>query len=104
MILLCRSYKDFATTEHCSGAAPFDATPYGRYVFLKAVCFLILIGLGAVNRFKLIPGLRGTPSEVPLLAENWQKLHKNIFIEQALLIVILFAVARLGLLAPPDLK
>jgi putative copper export protein len=52
----------------------------------------------------LIPGLRGTSSEVPLLAENWQRLHKNILIEQALLIVILFAVARLGLLAPPDLK
>jgi copper resistance protein D len=85
-------------------AAPLISTPYGRYVFLKAVCFLVLIGLGAVNRFKLIPGLRGTSSEVPLLAENWQRLHKNILIEQALLIVILFAVARLGLLAPPDLK
>lgn len=84
--------------------APLIATPYGRYVLLKAVCFLVLIGLGAVNRFKLIPGLRGSSSEGPLLAENWQRLHKNILIEQALLIVILFAVARLGLLAPPDLK
>jgi putative copper export protein len=84
--------------------APLVTTPYGRYVLLKAACFFVLIGLGAANRFRLIPTLRGASSEVPLLAENWQRLHKNIWIEQALLIVVLFAVARLGLLAPPDLK
>jgi putative copper export protein len=82
---------------------PLIITPYGRYVLLKAACFFVLIGLGAANRFRLIPGLRRS-SEVPLLAESWQRLHKNILIEQALLIVVLFAVARLGLLAPPDLK
>jgi putative copper resistance protein D len=82
---------------------PLVTTPYGRYVLLKAVCFFVLIGLGAANRFKLIPGLRRS-SECPLLAENWQRLRKNILIEQALLIIVLFAVARLGLLAPPDLK
>ena len=83
--------------------APLITTPYGRYVLLKAACFFVLIGLGAVNRLRLIPGLRGS-SEVPLLAENWRRLHRNIWIEQAVLIVVLFAVARLGLLAPPDLK
>jgi putative copper export protein len=83
--------------------APLVTTPYGRYVLLKAACFSVLIGLGAANRFRLIPGLRRS-SEVPQLAENWRRLHRNIWIEQVLLIVVLFAVARLGLLAPPDLK
>jgi putative copper resistance protein D len=84
--------------------APLITTPYGRYVLLKAACFFVLIGLGAANRFRLIPALRGTSSEIPLLAENWQRLRTNILIEQVLLVVVLFAVARLGLLAPPDLK
>lgn len=81
---------------------PLITTPYGRYVLLKAVCFFVLIGLGAANRFRLIPVLRGASSDGPLLDKNWQRLHQNILIEQALLIVVLFAVARLGLLAPPQ--
>jgi putative copper export protein len=106
--------------------APLITTPYGRYVLLKAACFFVLIGLGAANRFRLIPALRGssyhglrylsrrrlgeggsearsTGTEISL-AENWQRLRTNILIEQVLLIVVLFAVARLGLLPPPDLK
>jgi putative copper export protein len=81
--------------------APVITTPYGRYVFLKAACFFVLIGLGAANRFRLIPALRDACSDGPLLAENWRGLHRNILIEQLLLVVLLFAVARLGLLAPP---
>jgi copper resistance protein D len=81
--------------------APLISTPYGRYVLLKAICFFVLIGLGAANRFRLVPGLRGTSSN-GLLAGNWRRLHRNILIEQLLLIVVLFAVARLGLLAPPQ--
>jgi len=82
--------------------APLITTPYGRYVFLKSVCFFVLIGLGAANRFRLVPALRGAFSEGPLLAGNWRILHRNILIEQLLLIVLLFAVARLGLLPPPE--
>jgi putative copper export protein len=82
--------------------APLITTPYGRYVLLKAGCFFVLIGLGAANRFRLIPLLRGAAPEVPLLAENWRRLHRNILIEQLLLIVLLFAATRLGLLAPPQ--
>jgi putative copper export protein len=82
--------------------APLITTPYGRYVLLKAVCFFVLIGLGAVNRFRLIPVLRGAAPEVPRLAGNLRRLHRNILIEQVLLIVLLFAATRLGLLAPPQ--
>jgi copper resistance protein D len=81
--------------------APLITTPYGRYVLLKTACFFVLIGLGAANRFRLIPALLGNANS-PLLAENWQRLQKRILIEQALLIVVLFAVARLGLLPPPE--
>ena len=82
--------------------APLITTPYGRYVLLKAVCFFVLIGLGAVNRFRLIPVLRGAAPEVLRLAGNWRRLHSNILIEQLLLIVLLFAATQLGLLAPPQ--
>jgi putative copper export protein len=82
--------------------APLISTPYGRYVLLKAVCFFVLIGLGAVNRFRLIPVLRGAAPEVPRLAANWRRLQRNILIEQVLLIVLLFAATQLGLLAPPQ--
>jgi putative copper export protein len=81
---------------------PLITTPYGRYVFLKAACFFVLIGLGAVNRFWLIPAFRDSSSEIPLLAGNWQRLRRNILIEQLLLVVVLFAVARLGQLPPPE--
>jgi copper transport protein len=82
--------------------APLISMPYGRYVLLKAVCFFVLIGLGAVNRFRLIPVLRGAAPEVPRLAANWRRLQRNILIEQLLLIVLLFAATQLGLLAPPQ--
>ena len=82
--------------------AALTSTPYGRYVLLKAACFFVLIGLGAANRFRLIPGLRKTFSNGPLVDGSWRRLHRNILIEQVLLIVVLFAVARLGLLAPPQ--
>ncbi len=81
--------------------APLITTPYGRYVFFKAACFFVLIGLGAANRFRLIPALRGACSDGPLLAGNWRRLRRNILIEQLLLVVVLFAATRLGLLAPP---
>lgn len=82
--------------------APLITTPYGHYVALKAACFFVMIGLGAVNRFRLIPGLRGTPSDGPFLVERWRRLQRNVLMEQAFLIVVLLAVAHLGLLAPPQ--
>jgi copper resistance protein D len=76
-------------------------TSYGRYVLLKAGCFLALIGLGALNRFKVIPRLTGSCSDISQ-PESWRELRRNILVEQLFFMVILVAVARLGLLAPPS--
>ena len=81
--------------------APLFTTDYGRYVLLKAGCFLLLTALGAINRFRLIPLLANSHTDISEAPADWRKLRRNIFIEQVLFVVILFAVARLGLLAPP---
>ena len=81
---------------------PLFTTTYGRYVLLKAACFLILIALGAANRSRLIPKLVGKASEAPSSTEIWRKLQRNILIEQLIFVVVLLAVARLVQLPPPE--
>jgi putative copper export protein len=81
---------------------PLFTTPYGRYVLLKAACFFVLIGLGATNRYRLIPELVGSAPEVPSPTKSWRKLHRNILIEQLIFVIILMAVARLVQLPPPE--
>ncbi|HEX6565914.1 MAG TPA: CopD family protein [Chthoniobacterales bacterium] len=81
---------------------PLFTTTYGRYILLKTACFFVLIGLGAANRFRLIPVLAGEPSEVPASTPNWRKLQRNILIEQMIFAVVLLAVARLVQLPPPE--
>ena len=81
---------------------PLITTPYGRYVLLKAICFFVLIGLGAANRFRLIPELVSNSPEAPSSTENWRKLHRNILIEQLIFAIVLVAVARLVQLPPPE--
>ena len=81
--------------------APLLTTPYGRYVLFKAACFLVLIGLGAANRFRLIPELIGNSRTNPSSPESWRKLQRNILIEQLIFVVVLLAVARLVQLPPP---
>jgi len=82
--------------------APLFTTPYGRYVLFKAACFFVLIGLGAANRFRLIPELVGNSRTKPSSPDNWRKLQSNILIEQLIFVVVLVAVARLVQLPPPE--
>jgi putative copper export protein len=81
---------------------PLFTTPYGRYVLFKAACFFVLIGLGAANRFRLIPDLVASSPNLPSSAENWRKLHRNILIEQLFFLTVMLAVARLVQLPPPE--
>lgn len=81
---------------------PLFTTTYGRYILFKAACFFVLIGLGAANRFRLIPAIVGKALEGPSSIENWRKLRRNILIEQVIFLMVLWAVARLVLLPPPE--
>jgi putative copper export protein len=81
---------------------PLFTTTYGRCILLKAAGFSVLIGLGAANRFRLIPAIVGKAPEAPSSIDNWHKLHRNILIEQVIFLLVLCAVARLVLLPPPE--
>jgi putative copper resistance protein D len=81
---------------------PLFTTTYGRYILLKAACFFVLIGLGAANRFRLVPTIVGKAPEAASSIENWHKLRRNILIEQVIFVIVLLAVARLVQLPPPE--
>jgi hypothetical protein len=75
--------------------APGDlvATDYGRLVSLKICLFAAMLGIAAVNRFRLTPRL---PS-----AAAGRALLRNSLAETTLGLGILFAVGALGTMAPP---
>jgi copper transport protein len=76
-------------------------TSYGRWLVVKSALLMSLIGLGWVNRYRLIPTLRGSMS----------RLRRNVFAELLLFAGLLTAVAfltqtrpdrdRVAILAPP---
>lgn len=77
------------------------ATLYGQLLLLKLVLFAAMLGLAAVNRFRL------TPAFEQALAEGETKaalgsLRRSLAIEAALAVAILALVAWLGTLQPPS--
>jgi putative copper resistance protein D len=70
-------------------------TPYGRRLIVKIALFAAMVGLALINRFRLMPHLRGTAPAVPL-----RVLFRSVVAEQALGLAILAVVAVLGTLAP----
>jgi len=85
------------------GSVPdlFD-TQFGRAVLIKIVLFAILIGLGAVNRGRIIPGLvrRMEDSESP--GEPGNRLLRSLRIEVLLVVAVLGVTAALVSYPPPD--
>lgn len=76
-------------------------TPYGRFLLLKLVLFVGMLGLAAANRFQLTPALgRGLDSQ-----EQGQvaraALRRSVVIETAFGFAVLGLVALFGTLAPP---
>lgn len=75
------------------------ATPYGQLMIAKIVLFAIMLGLAAVNRFRLTPEL-----ELALAHGQHDRalrhLRKSVVLELGLALSILGLVAVLGLLAP----
>lgn len=73
---------------------------YGLLLAAKLVVFTAMLGLAALNRFRLTPDLRaalaGAPPEQALAA-----LRRSIFLETAAALAVLALVSLLGTLAPP---
>jgi putative copper resistance protein D len=68
-------------------------SPWGQLMGLKLVAFAVMIGLAALNRFRLAPALAGesiSPAAV----------RRSLWLEFGLAILILGLVAWLGLLSP----
>jgi putative copper resistance protein D len=73
----------------------FVETPYGRLLLGKITLFVAMIGLALVNRFRLLPRLRGPAPGTPLRA-----LCRSVAAEQALGVAILAVVSLLGTWPP----
>ena len=73
-------------------------TPYGRLLLVKIALFIAMVGLAIVNRFRLVPRLRGLgPPDIPLRA-----LCRSVIAEQAIGLAILAVVAVLGTWPPAN--
>lgn len=83
--------------DHLSALAP---SAYGLLLVAKVVLFAGMLGLAAINRFRLTPGLgaalAGAPPQAALAA-----LRRSIVLETAAAIAVLALVSLLGTLAPP---
>lgn len=76
------------------------ATPYGQLLIVKLMLFSAMLGLAALNRFRLTPALKaaldqGIPQ--PALA----LLRRSLAVETGLALLIFGLVAWLGTLSPP---
>lgn len=77
-------------------------TQFGRAVSIKIILFVVLIGLGVVNRTRIIPGLvsRLDRSESPGNPGN--RLRRSLRIEVILVVAVLGVSAALVSYPPPD--
>ena len=71
-------------------------TPYGRLLLLKLLLFLAMLGLAAVNRFRLAPALGRDRLDASVGA-----LQRSVAFETAAGAGVLLLVAWLGTLPPP---
>jgi putative copper resistance protein D len=73
---------------------------YGLLLGAKILVFAGMLGLAAINRFRLTPGLgaalAGAPPQAILAA-----LRRSLLLETAAAIAVLALVSLLGTLAPP---
>ena len=83
------------------GVPQLFGTPYGRLLLLKLALLLPLLGLAAVNLFKINPGITADPAVRPgALPDLSQKLARNAIIEAGLGAVVLLIAAILGTTPP----
>jgi putative copper resistance protein D len=73
---------------------------YGRLLLLKLALFGAMLGLAAANRYRLSPQLE-TALDVGDHSDAVIALRRSLCMEAGLAVVILAAVAWLGVLSPP---
>ncbi len=82
----------FLLTQLLQGPADLLTTPYGRVLAGKLALVLGLLGLGALNKFHLVPALARSGSE---------RLRQSIAFERVLAVLVLVLTAALTSLTGP---
>ena len=94
LITLCLSAAGaYLLTQLLSAPAELVATSYGRLIALKVLCVLCLLGLAALNKFRLVPSLK---------VAGAQPLARSIQGEMSLAFVILVVTAILSTVTGPE--
>lgn len=81
--------------------ATLPATRYGQLLIAKLALFTLMLGLAALNRFRLTPAFERSIAEASH-AGALRKLRLSLTIEATSIVAILGLVAWLGTLAPPQ--
>jgi len=69
---------------------------YGRLLLGKVALFLVMVGLGAFNRFSFLPALMGDPASPALV-----RLQRAVLLESAIGLVVISIVGMMGATSPP---
>jgi len=72
---------------------------YGRWLLLKIGLFAAMLGVAAVNRWRLLPRLSGAGAREPI-RRALARLRRNCILEAALGALVVIVVGELGTLAP----
>lgn len=75
-------------------------TPYGQLLSLKLVLFVGMLGLAAVNRFRMTPNLGALLGAATAPEPAMGALRRSLIMESSLAFAVLGLVAWLGMLAP----
>ena len=88
--------------EHIGSWAALLDTGFGRAVLIKVGLIAALIGVGAVNRRRVVPGLRRLAEASAAPGELGHLLRRTLRAEVALVIVVLGVTSALVSYPPPD--
>ncbi len=83
------------------GLSPLLNTAFGRAVLIKFVLLMALIGLGAVNRQRVVPALRRLAGTGEAPGGAGRLLRRTLRAEVALVVVVLGVTSALVSYAPP---
>jgi copper transport protein len=88
--------------EHVGAWGRLLDTGFGRAVLIKVALILALIAIGAVNRRRVIPRLRGLVASAAPPGAAGRLLRRTLRAEVALVLVVLGVTAALVSYPPPD--
>jgi len=88
--------------EHIGSWDAVLQTGFGRAVLVKVVAISLLIAIGAVNRRRVVPGLRRLARAAAAPGEVGHLLRRTLRAEVALVVAVLGVTAALVSYPPPD--